>query len=121
MGAARLYVGDDAWHQTVEELLGRGGTIILHAGDSPGLDWEVERIVALDEPERIILGLPLGGDQRREEMYATFRTRFGDQFARGLPEGAGESQFVYFDADWTPHRLEESLGVPAEAGARERR
>ena len=114
VGAARLYVGDDAWHQTVEDVLGRGGTIILHAGDSPGLDWEVERIVALDEPERIILSLPLGGDQHREEMYATFRTRFAHQFPRGLPEGAGESQFVYFDADWTPHRLEESGAVPAK-------
>ena len=31
VGAARLYVGDDAWHQTVEDVLGRGGTIILHA------------------------------------------------------------------------------------------
>jgi hypothetical protein len=114
VGAARLYAGDDGWHQTVEDLIGRGGTIILHAGDSPGLDWEVERIVALDEPERLILSLPLGADKHREQRYATFRTRFGDEFPRGLPDGAGESQFVYFDADWTPHRLEESAAMPAE-------
>lgn len=110
LGAARLYADDDEWHQAVDDLLARGGTIILLAGDSPGLGWEVERIVALNEPQRLIISLPLNAGRKkptREQGWEAFRTRFGDDFPRGLPEGAGETQFLYFDADWTPQRLEQ--------------
>lgn len=117
LGAARLYADDDEWRATVEDLLARGGTVILHAGDSPGLGWEVERILALGQPERVILSLPLTDPRQkrsREERYADFRSRFGEAFPCGLPEGAGDTRFVFFDADWTPRRLEEA-GAPEPA------
>ncbi|MGZ6613099.1 MAG: hypothetical protein ACXVFQ_01540 [Solirubrobacteraceae bacterium] len=117
LGAQRLYATDEEWHRTVDDLLARGGTIILHVGDSPGLSWEVERIVALDEPERVILSLPLKADRKqssREQRFAGFRARCGNDFPRGLPDRAGETQFLYFDSRWDSHRLEEPGGVPSE-------
>jgi hypothetical protein len=117
LGAARVYADDQEWRQTVDDLLGRGGVVILHVADSPGVAWEVERIVALGEPERVILSLPLAGKLRErrspERVYAAFRDRFGDAFPKGLPAKARDTQFLYFDADWTPRQLEAPGGVPA--------
>jgi hypothetical protein len=116
LGAARDYFEDENWQERVDDMLADGGLILLHAGDSPGLGWEVERVISLDQPERMILSLPLHarGQLRRDVRYAHFRERFGDLFPRGLPEGAEETQYLYFDADWTPNRLDEPGGTPPE-------
>lgn len=117
LGAQRLYATDAEWRHTVDDLLERGDTIILHVGDSPGLSWEVDRIVALDEPERVILSLPLKAGRKkpsREQRYAAFRARSGDDFPHGLPENADDTQFLYFDSSWDPHRLEAPGALPRE-------
>ena len=114
LGAARLYAGDDEWKQTLDDLLDRGGAVILHIGDTPGFDWEVEHVLAREEPTRLILSLPFKGRRRpREQTYEAFRGRFAEVFPGGLPEPAGETQFLYFDANWNAHRLEEPGEVPA--------
>jgi hypothetical protein len=114
LGASRLYAGDDEWQETLDGLLDRGGAVILHIGATPGFDWEVEHVLARDEPQRLIVSLPFKSRKRpREQTYEAFRARFGEEFPAGLSERAGETQFLYFDADWTPHRLEEPGEVPA--------
>jgi len=113
LGAARLYAADEEWQPKVDELTARAGVILLHAGESQGLAWEVRHAIALDAPERLILSLPLYAKRRqpsRQERYDAFRRRFGDAFPRPLPESIGHSQFVYFEPDWTA-RL---LGAPGE-------
>jgi hypothetical protein len=109
-GAARMYARDEEWHEKVDELAGRAGVVILHAGDGEGLAWEVRRVVALNDPERLILSLPLDATRKepsRQERYDAFRRRLGDSFPRSLPEAIGHCQFLYFDADWTPRLLGE--------------
>jgi hypothetical protein len=91
--------------------------VLLQAGDSDGVAWEVHHVVELDAPERLILSLPLAAKRRRPSRavrYAAFRRRFGALFPRPLPESIGHCQFVYFDADWTPRLLgERGAAVPA--------
>lgn len=116
LGAARLYAGDDEWQAKVDDLLERGGPIIVHVGDSAGVGWEIDRVVALDQPERVILSLPIRRTQREaRDVYARFRAQHGDRFPRGIPADPAETQFLYFDGEWSPHRLEERDGVPAPA------
>jgi len=111
-GAARLYAHDAIWQAAVDDLLARAGTVILHVGRSPGLAWEVERVVKRVEPERVLLSMPLGGALRRKRHYAAFRARFDDVFPRGLPPGVRGTHFLYFDADWTPRRFGELGALP---------
>jgi len=121
-GAARLYAADEEWQGRVDELAGRAGVVILHAGDGDGLAWEVRRVVALDAPERVILSLPLDAGRKepsRQERYEVFRRRLGDAFPRSLPEAIGHCQFLYFDADWTPRLLGER-GTALPVGESER-
>jgi hypothetical protein len=103
-GASRLYLGDD-WQAGVSDLISAAGVIIVRVGDSPGLAWEVERIVAHSDPGRVLLGLPLARWAERKSRYASFRARFQDVFPRGLPTHVDGTTFIYFDDDWTPRLL----------------
>lgn len=133
-GAARDYAADDVWQEHVSERLALGGPIILHAGNSQGVQWEIEHVVGLNQPERVILSLPLnpprasfrrlgkrqrhqGPRTRRERQYAEFRRGLGALFPQELPAGAAATQFIYFTPDWTPHRVEEEFNVPAVDGS----
>jgi hypothetical protein len=121
-GAARIYAADEEWRETVDELTGRAGVVILHAGEGDGLAWEVRHVAELDAPERLILSLPLLAERKepsRQERYDAFRRTLGDAFPRPLPEAIGHCQFLYFDADWTPRLLGER-GAPLPAGESER-
>jgi hypothetical protein len=103
LGAERLYAADEAWQTTVDDLTAGAGVVLLQAGESEGLAWEVHHVVALGAPERVILSLPLAAKRRkrsRAERYEAFRRMFGDVFPRPLPESIGHCQFAYFDADW---------------------
>jgi hypothetical protein len=124
LGAARTYAADEDWQETVDELTARAGVVLLHAGASAGLGWEVRHVIELDAPERVILSLPLQAKRKepsRQERYDAFRRMFGDAFPRPLPEKIGHCQFLYFDADWTPRLLgERGTALPAGESGRAR-
>jgi hypothetical protein len=122
LGAARMYAADEEWQEKVDDLTARASVVLLHAGESEGLAWEVRHVIGLDAPERVILSLPLDAERKepsREERYDAFRRRFGGAFPRPLPEAIGHCQFLYFDADWTPRLLGER-GTALPAGESER-
>ncbi len=122
LGAARMYVADEGWQETVDELTDRASVLILHVGEGDGLGWELHHVITDESPERTILSLPLYAKRKepsRQERYDAFRRRFGDTFPRPLPEAIGHCQFLYFDADWTPRLLGER-GAPLPAGESER-
>jgi hypothetical protein len=110
IGAARVYAPDDEWQEKVDELTDRAGVLLVHAGEGDGLTWEVRHVIEQDEPERVILSLPLLAERKepsRQERYDDFRRRTVDAFPRPLPETIGHCQFLYFEADWTPRLLGE--------------
>ncbi|TQF01178.1 hypothetical protein E6W39_01680 [Kitasatospora acidiphila] len=105
-GAARLYMPDSGWDQAVLELVREAGLILVGAGTTPGVRWEIEQVTAMVPPEKIVIVVPFG---KRE--YEEFRSIAGGYFPRGLPEwGEGRARSrlglraaVYFGLDWTPH------------------
>ena len=110
LGAARVYADDSEWRETVDGLTARASVVVIHAGESDGVAWEVGHVIALDAPERVIVSLPLQGKRKersRQERYDAFRHRFGDAFSRPLPDRIRDCQFLYFDADWRPRLLGE--------------
>lgn len=44
-GAARIYVGDDAWRDQVKTLADRAGHIVIVADPTPGVAWELETML----------------------------------------------------------------------------
>lgn len=113
LGAVRLYADDAGWQGTVEDLIRRAGTIILHAaGDSDGLAWEVQHVVGLEQPERIVF---VRGDIND---YDVFRNAFAHLFPRGLLDNiVATSRYLYFDADWTPRSFDRDSNIEAFHGS----
>jgi hypothetical protein len=117
LGADRLYVDGDRWQQEVRGLMARAAAVVLTAGDSEGLRWELQEAVATVAPERLLIFLPLGpsptgtGDDRqeaddnRQDAYDIFRRWARDVLPKRLPEQVGDAHFIYFTDDWTPRLL----------------
>jgi hypothetical protein len=123
LGLIPIYTGDEAWQHTVEELAKRAGTIIIavyvRPGDSAGLAWEVEHVVGLGEPERIILLLsPLDASSpSTRHQYKIFRGKFAHLFPRGLPDDIGTNNLMCFEADWFPRLFGPSQAPEGDAAA----
>ncbi|HTN50339.1 MAG TPA: hypothetical protein VMK32_13000 [Burkholderiaceae bacterium] len=107
LGAARMYVQDSEWRQVVRGLMSRAGLVVLRAGKTDGLWWEVQTAAEIVSPERIVFLLPY-----EREQYEQFRSRAATIFRHPLPEypagkrrgNAGSVQgIIYFERDWTPH------------------
>ena len=69
-GAARMYVGEGDWHERVRQLLSLASLVILRAGDTPGLWWEVEESAKTVRPERLGFLVPL-----KQREYDDFRRK----------------------------------------------
>lgn len=106
-GAARLYVGEGDWHERVRSLLSLASVVILRAGDTPGLWWEVEESAKSVKPERLVFLVPL-----KQREYDGFRRKAENYLPCRLPEYTGRRipattirAVLCFDPDWTPHLL----------------
>jgi len=77
LGAARIYVGDDAWQVKVGELVVRSQLVLLQIGDTEGIRWEIETLVGKVPPAKLILCLPLDektGESAQENRYKNSAT-----------------------------------------------
>lgn len=106
-GAARMYVGEGDWHERVRQLLSLARLVILRAGDTPGLWWEVEETAKTVRPERLVFLVPL-----KQREYDDFRRKAKNYLPCELPQYAGRRipattirAVLLFDSDWTPHLL----------------
>jgi hypothetical protein len=106
-GAARLYVGEGDWHERGRKLLSLAGLVILRAGDTSGLWWEVEESAKTVRPERLVFLVPL-----KQREYDDFRRKAENYLPCRLPEYTGRRipattirGVLLFDSDWTPHLL----------------
>ena len=113
LGAARLYVGDADWKAKVEEMLDRSRLVIIRAGTTPNLWWEIEQTMAR-VPHRQILFVNLGAaadieafDRRFEERFG--RPRMGDNAVEpplwlrlASPGRAVSGKIIYFDVSLQP-------------------
>lgn len=100
LGADNVYVSDDGWQEKVLELARDARLVIITAGDTPGVAWEVENILRIVEPTRLLLNVPGMTQSRRRAHYKAFRERFGTLFPQGLPE-ALPARTLSFDQHWS--------------------
>jgi hypothetical protein len=100
LGAARLYVADAHWRETVQRLASEAALTVIQLGDSPGLWWEVEHAIETLPPERLLLYLPTATEGKAEEAYQAFRLRAKAMHPQDLPPSCGDAAFIAFDRAW---------------------
>jgi Holliday junction resolvase-like predicted endonuclease len=119
VGAARAYFTDDKWQAAVHHYMDISCLIVLRAGLSQGLIWEIQNSIQRLDPSKLILLIPF-----EKEAYDQFRTRVQSLFPKPLPDHPGHDAhrmtinssgktekriygsllgLIHFDDDWTAH------------------
>lgn len=122
IGALRMYLNDvseEEWHSKVQEAIQKSRIVILRAGFSSGLRWELRQAIQLAVPERLLLVVPSGQSMASDffsELQGFLSSRLPDpcQFPQKITRSS-IAGFVHFDKDWSPHflPLRRSLWDPA--------
>jgi hypothetical protein len=117
LGAARMYVDHDKWHDKVKELLISSKLVVLRVGKTSNFLWEVQQTIGRVHPEHIILLIP-----RMKNIYKQFHALANKYFPKPLPDSIGDATlflgaaslhgYVYFDADWTSHFIKFEFQIP---------
>jgi hypothetical protein len=105
IGAARMYLKNAEWQPRVLQLMQSARLVLLRAGRTEGLWWEVATAVKTVKPERLVFLLPYNAAQ-----YEVFRQRAESFLPCRLP-GYKKPQIrlgtiqgiLYFEPDWTAH------------------
>lgn len=101
LGADNVYVSDDNWQEKVLNMAQGANLVILTAGTTPGVLWEVENMVKIVPPSHLILNIPGGTLSKRRKHYASFRAVANKIFPKGLPAQLN-ARVITFAEDWTP-------------------
>ena len=106
-GAARLYASDAEWKKDVTDQMQTARLVVIRAGTSGGLLWEVTEVVQLVNPKKLlILILNMG-----RKNYEAFRKEADQIFNATFPSVhelkrfGTISGFVRFSPDWSPNVL----------------
>jgi hypothetical protein len=102
-GAARLYVPDHQWQQTVLDFIERSQFIVLQPAETSGVWWEVERMLERANHNQVLLAL--ANFINKPNRYTLFRWRFEQTTGRELPRSMADSAFCRFQEDWQPQML----------------
>jgi hypothetical protein len=100
LGASRLYVTDDSWRRVAAGLMKRSACVILRAGETPGLAWELEHVASTLDPARVLLWTPIG-----KRHFRRFKAWADTVLPKALDVRHRRGGFIAFDEDWTPERL----------------
>ena len=119
VGAARAYFSNADWQAAVHHYMEISRLVVLRAGSSQGLIWEIRNSVQRLKPSQLILLIPF-----EKETYNQFRASIQSVFPKPLPEhpghdahrvntsSSGQTQkisygsllgLIHFDDDWTAH------------------
>ena len=106
LGAARTYVSDAAWQAKIQEWLERAHLVILRAGATQGLRWELSELVRRIDPRRVLVILPTS-----PEHYSAFTKWANVVLPQKLPASQPEERLVCFDETWRSRTLPPRTGI----------
>ena len=116
LGAARLYAADDQWREVVNRLMARAALVVIRAGETENLWWEVEQTLARCAPDRVLVVI-LEPVESLPAFQQRFTAAFGVPVQRAddqpgtirrlllrllMPYTRAIGQIIYFHAGGTP-------------------
>jgi len=102
-GAARMYLEEEQWQQTVENQIEEAQIIVVQPGASEGVRWELEHLRHRSDPRRILMCLAAYWNRpdEYEKLIIMARQTLQIDLPRKVPY-LNCPAFLYFDADWSP-------------------
>jgi uncharacterized RDD family membrane protein YckC len=105
LGGHSKYFAEEDWQAGVAKLARKAALIVMRAGTSSGLTWELENVIRNSNPTRLVLLLP---DQKSD--YDAFRALAEPYLPKGLPEFVPRKDsmshfggLVWFEENGAPH------------------
>lgn len=100
-GAARLAEAKDSeWKNVVETYLLKSQLVIMRAGETEGLLWEINKIFSDEMDDFIVIYMQFEGPQDKyivEPKYRKFKAMFEGHTGRKLPDALGKNRYLHFD------------------------
>lgn len=113
LGAIRVYITDAGlgsdWRSQIRNRLAEARLVVIQAGTTKNLLWELDAAVALNKPERVVLSFLAWWSEfrdERERRYAEFRSMAPPSLRSVLPARLGRMAFLMFTPDWTAEPIE---------------
>lgn len=116
LGAARLHVEEGEWQSEVVKLISMSQLVIVTAGTSSGLQWEIGKAVELLKPTQILIFFAdfESDPDCRELSYQQFRGTVASLIPMELPPNIGDAVFLLFSEAWEPILIHPPAYVPWE-------
>lgn len=126
IGAARIYVPHANWQQVALLLMKHSRCVVMKAGDSPGLHWEMAALRQYVDPRKVVIRIPkapkLGqsfSDLREDkegnqQAYKRFRESMYRSMQVELPEMIEEFNYIGFDRNWLPRPVKYMDDAPEQ-------
>jgi hypothetical protein len=115
LGARRFYISDEEWRHEISYLLQIARIIIVRIGYTSGLEWEIEAIARLCDPQRVIIYCPFPYQEKKNAswraVYLTFAGLANKYFPRQLPSDDDVGEIITFSDDWKPISRELKLNA----------
>jgi hypothetical protein len=116
LGAARRYVSDDRWRGVVQGFMREAALVVIRAGDTGSLWWEIEQALSICPRHRVIIvvlgragSLP-AFERRFAEVVGAAARRLDQRASRGgllmrfvAPYSQSAGRIIYFDRHGMPH------------------
>jgi hypothetical protein len=87
LGASRLYLGDSEWQAVVESYIARSDLIIIIAGTTHWIRWELATVLKQDRIARLLIVFPRITEADRNERWQNLKAAFGDSSWSAAMEG----------------------------------
>jgi hypothetical protein len=107
LGAIRVYVeaaDDEAWRTEVRNRISTARLVVIQAGTSASLLWELRAVLERAAPDRIVLSFLTWRPEpsaQREKRYQAFLAASQGLFPQKLPRTLGRAGFLTFAQDWS--------------------
>ena len=116
LGAARRYVADDQWRDVVHQWMRDAALVVIRAGETENLWWEIEQARAICAPDRVII-VALGQPGSLPAFQRRFVSAIGEPLKQAqlapyryevllrlmLPVNRSIGRIIYFDPSGSPH------------------
>jgi hypothetical protein len=106
-GAARLYASDAEWKKVVTDHMQTARLVVIRAGSSGGLLWELKEVVQVVNPKKLLILILEMGKNDYESFTKDANQIFNATFPKfhDLKRFGTISGFVRFSSDWSPKFL----------------
>ena len=115
LGATRIYLKTEEWQENVKRLMQISQLVVLNAGTSKSLLWEIETALKEVNPHKILISFLSWqefDDEFRQVEYQQFKKSI-EQIANEaeispkiiFPDSVENAKFMVFDNEWKPKLL----------------